>query len=149
MKINEREDSRQHIWKPPTAVFSADNYVRREGSSARSQPTRDQDSLRPYQSRHLRVIILSPLDTMEGTELRPMGALGMAWHLLLLTWYGALSAGTYMAWSAGVISDVWRKKLVGRDKPTTGQIPEAFDRESRPVSLFLKLPVWHRVRPIM
>lgn len=28
MKINEREDSRQHIWKPPTAVFSADNCVR-------------------------------------------------------------------------------------------------------------------------
>lgn len=85
MKINEREDSRQHIWKPPTAVFSADNYVHREGFSARSQPTRDQDSLRPYQSRHLRVIILSPLDTVEDTELRPMGALGMAWHLLLLT----------------------------------------------------------------
>lgn len=80
-----------------------------EGFSARSQPTRDQDSLRPYQSRHLRVIILSPLDTMKDTELRPMGALGMAWHLLLLTWYGALSAGTYMAWSAGVISDVWRR----------------------------------------
>lgn len=42
----------------------------------------------------------------------------------------------------GVILDVWRKKLVGRDKLTTGQIPYACDRDSMPVSLFLKRPVW-------
>lgn len=55
-----------------------------------------QESLQPYQSCQLKAIILSPLDTVEDTELRPLGALGMAWHLLLLTQYRAISAGTYM-----------------------------------------------------
>lgn len=42
-----------------------------------------------------------------------------------------------------------KEEAVGRDKPTTGQIPDAFDRGSMPVSLFLKLPVWHQVRLII
>lgn len=68
-----------------------------EGFRAHSQPTREQGSRKPYQSCHVRVIILSPPDTVEDKELRPTGALGLAWRLLPLTRYGALSAETYMA----------------------------------------------------
>lgn len=97
MRINEKEDSKQQIWKLHTAVFSEDNCVYGEGFSAHSQPTREQGSRKPYQSCHVRVIILSPPDTVEDKELRPTGALGLAWRLLPLTRYGALSAETYMA----------------------------------------------------
>lgn len=75
---------------------SEDNYTR--GGLQCSLPAHrgGHESPWPHQSSQPRAIILSPLDTVEDTELWPRGALGMAWHLLLLTQRRAISAGTYM-----------------------------------------------------